>query len=137
MLGQALKINKKHKISLTAFHTQNGNAKASRSTQTIFEGNDATLLSENLQYQQRSVTNINLSGKHTLDSLRKWKMTWKVSPTISSIQDPDIRSTVFEELEGNYYFNVAVGAVVSNVTPVTLTSSATFPASSVALKATV
>ena len=115
MLGQALKINKKHKISLTAFHTQNGNTKASRSTQTIFEGNDATLLSENLQYQQRSVTNINLSGKHTLDSLRKWKMTWKVSPTISSIQDPDIRSTVFEELEGNYYFNVAVGAGIRRI----------------------
>ncbi len=115
MLGQALKINNKHKISLTIFHTQNGNSKASRATETIFDGNDATLIKENLHYQQRSVTNIKLSGKHTLDSLRKWKMNWKISPTLSSIQDPDSRSTVFEELEGAYYFNVAVGAGIRRI----------------------
>jgi hypothetical protein len=41
---------------------------------------------------------VNLSGKHTLVK-NKWNMNWAISPSISKIDDPDIRSTAIEKLE--------------------------------------
>ena len=55
---------------------------------------------DNLEYSQRSITNIILNGTHTIiDSsfLSKLvdKIEWKISPTISKIHDKDVRSTIF------------------------------------------
>jgi len=98
LIGQSVKI-KRSKISLSLFHTQNGMSSASMLRQENSESNPAILVKQSLQYTQRSVSNLNLNGRHFLDTLGKWKLDWKLSPTYSMIKDPDIRSTVLEELD--------------------------------------
>lgn len=48
----------------------------------------------NIEYSQKSMTNLLLSGTH-FTSNRKWQLDWKVSPTKSTINDPDVRITRF------------------------------------------
>ncbi|MDX2360001.1 MAG: carboxypeptidase-like regulatory domain-containing protein [Crocinitomicaceae bacterium] len=110
LIGQSIKF-RRTKISLALFHTQNGNSSSAQLTDRNFEQNPSTLVKQSLQYSQRSVTNANLSGRHFLDSLGKWKLDWKLSPTYSRIQDPDVRSTVLEVTED------ANGETVYNYTP--------------------
>lgn len=98
LLGQSYKVGR-NKFSLVLFHTQNGKSSASQLREVNYEINPATLVKQSLQYTQRSVSNANLSGRHFLDSTGRWKLDWKLSPTYSKIVDPDIRSTVLEELE--------------------------------------
>ena len=119
LVGQSLKIFKRHKISLKAFHTQNGNSTAGNFKQFDFENNPSTLVKQSLQYSQRSVTNLNLSGKHML---KNWDVFWAVSPSLSKITDPDIRSTVVEEVRDpdnpndvTYLLAQSVGAEVRRI----------------------
>ncbi len=121
LLGQSIKINKLHKISLNIFHTQNGESTAANLNEQNFEFNPATLLKQSLQYTQRQVSNVNLSGKHTLKK-NKWNMNWSLSPSISKIDDPDIRSTVLEkeedtQNEGEYIYslNQSVGGEIRRI----------------------
>ncbi|MFK7783962.1 MAG: TonB-dependent receptor plug domain-containing protein [Crocinitomicaceae bacterium] len=95
LLGQSIKFGKS-KFALTFFHTQNGTSSAANLTETNYDSNQAVLLKQGLQYSQRSVSNANLTGTHYLDEKNKWKLVWKLSPTISRISDPDIRSTAIE-----------------------------------------
>lgn len=50
--------------------------------------------SDNLEYNQRSITNILLNGTHVSKST-KWETDWRISPTLSTSEDPDIRRTAF------------------------------------------
>ena len=92
LAGFAVKTNKS-KIRLNILHLQNGESKAgifdykSSDLGSIFEG-----FQHNLQYSQRSLTNLLLDGKHS-PSGSDWKIVWKISPTISKIKDPDVRFT--------------------------------------------
>lgn len=121
LLGQSVKINKIHKISLNLFHTQNGQSQAANLTEQNFETNPGTLAKQSLQYTQRSVTNVNLSGKHNLKK-NKWNASWSIAPSYSTIKDPDIRSTILER-EGNpennipytYSLNASVGSEIRRI----------------------
>jgi len=79
------------KYRLNIIHLQNGESKAG-----IFdyEGSDQGSVfsgyQHNLEYSQRSLTNLLIDGKHSLNG-SKWDITWKLSPTISIINDPDAR----------------------------------------------
>lgn len=115
LIGQAVKWNK-NKIAFTVMRTQNGQSSASNLTQENSESNPATLVKQSLQYTQRSVSTANLNGRHFLGQKSKWKLDWKLSPTYSTISDPDIRSTVLEKI-GNgetavYALNQSVGAEI-------------------------
>lgn len=121
LLGQSIKINKKHKISLNLFHTQNGQSQAANLNELNFETNPAILTKQSLQYTQRSVSNLNLSGKHTLKK-NKWTANWAIAPSYSTISDPDIRSTVLESEEdtqnpGEYIYslNQSVGGEIRRI----------------------
>lgn len=96
LIGQSFKI-KNSKYSLTLLHTQNGKSSASDLVQENSESNPAVLVKQNLMYTQRSVSNANLSGRHLMGEKRRLKLDWKLSPTYSKINDPDIRSTVLEK----------------------------------------
>lgn len=114
LLGQSFKY-KRSKLKLALFHTQNGQSSSASLLEENFEDNPATLEKTSLQYTQRSVSNLNLSGLHHLDTANAWKLEWKLSPTYSLIKDPDIRSTALAyELDANgdptYSFDPAVGA---------------------------
>jgi hypothetical protein len=50
--------------------------------------------SDNLEYNQRGMTNFLLNGTHTLPE-SGWEIDWRVSPTFSTSEDPDIRRTAF------------------------------------------
>lgn len=121
LLGQSIKINKLHKISLNLFHTQNGQSQAASLTEQNFETNPAILVKQSLQYTQRAVSNLNLSGKHTLKK-NKWNANWSIAPSYSTISDPDIRSTILEK-EGDpengipytYGLNPSVGSEIRRI----------------------
>ncbi len=121
LLGQSIKFGKS-KFSLTFFHTQNGTKFTASLTERNYDSNQAVLVKQGLQYTQRSVSNANLTGIHYLDSLNKWKLIWKLSPTFSRISDPDIRSTALEisdqpGLNGDdvYLWEESVGAEVRRI----------------------
>ena len=79
------------KFRLNLIHLQNGESKAG-----IFDyegsdqGSNFEGFQHNLEYNQRSLTNVLLDGKHSFPT-SKWDIIWKLSPTISSIEDPDTR----------------------------------------------
>lgn len=50
----------------------------------------------NLEYSQRQLINYFIEGAHTLkDSV--WNLKWKLSPTFSRMDDPDVRSTRYRK----------------------------------------
>lgn len=108
MAGIALKTEKS-KYRLNFLHLQNGESTAgifdyNKSNQgTVFAG-----YQHNLQYSQRSLTNILLNGKHVLGN--EWDVEWKLSPTLSQMDDPDIRFTRYVVTEeGNLVIGTESG----------------------------
>ena len=101
LAGIALKRNRS-KYRLNLFHSQNGSSRAG-----IFGyrnsdlGANFTADQHNLEYSQRSITNLLLNGiHHNPDGT--WEIGWSVSPTRSRIVDPDIRFTRIRTDGGNY-----------------------------------
>lgn len=114
LFGQSLKFKRKHQISLTLLHIQNGRSASSKLIESNFEGNQVTLDKTSLTYTQRSISNANISGKHLLN---KWRLEWKAAPTYSRISDPDLRSTALEvdkDANGNtiHLFTPSVGSEI-------------------------
>jgi hypothetical protein len=97
LAGLAYKTQKS-KFRLTGMRLQSGTKRAG-----LFNiDNDGAAVgqsgykavSHNLEYNQRSLTNAMLAGDHTLGE-NKWQVNWKLSPTWSTSNDPDIRKTAF------------------------------------------
>ena len=57
---------------------------------------------DNLEYTERAISNLLFSGTHSLDN-GDWKIEWKLSPTRSSIQDKDARTTSFQLTDDGGY----------------------------------
>lgn len=89
-----------HKISLTAMRLQNANKTASRQFQRPINDGAENRDKTNLEFNQRAVNYLGLSGKHQLG---KFELEWKNAFTLSTINDPDIRFTVFNVTEDNEY----------------------------------
>ena len=108
LAGLALKT-KASKYKLNFLRLQNGESKAGifdyqKSNQgTVFNG-----FQHNLEYSQRELTNVLLSGVHYFGG-NKWEVEWKLSPTLSEINDPDIRFTRYEDREGVYHIGTESG----------------------------
>lgn len=95
MGGLALKSNLS-KIGLKILHLQNGESKAGNFNFVNTNlGANFEATQYNLEYSQRSLSNVLLSGRHFLKS--EWNLNWKISPTRSAIIDPDIRFLRFRE----------------------------------------
>jgi TonB-dependent receptor len=92
MAGLSLKSSSS-KISLNLLRLQNG-----EKTAGLFnfvgsdQGSNFQADQHNLEYSERSITNALLQGKHSLGE-GKTTIDWKLSPTVSTITDPDIRFT--------------------------------------------
>jgi TonB-dependent receptor len=106
LAGLAYKTNIS-KVKMTVLHLQNGISRAGEFDVENFaaavgqSGYDA--VSDNLEYNQRSLSNLLLSGSHLFTD-SKWELDWKLSPTYSTSLDPDIRRTPFS-FDGNYSFS--------------------------------
>ncbi|MDN3687217.1 TonB-dependent receptor [Cyclobacterium jeungdonense] len=90
LFGLAYKTDlSKYKLNL--IRLQNGESKVgvfdfkNTNLGAVFEADQY-----NIEYSQRSLTNLMLSGFHYLEG-SNWEVNWKISPTLSSIEDPDVR----------------------------------------------
>ncbi len=96
LLAAAYKTNK-NKYTMQLFHTQNGESSGSFRDQ--FDGiNQITTIAHILTYNQRSITNFLLTGKH---QLKKLEMEWKNSLSYANIKDPDLRIMQFRVIDGD------------------------------------
>lgn len=99
----------KSKYTLSLMRLQNGESKAGLFTfENTDQGANFEALQHNLEYSQRAVTNILLKGTHSSENT-KWSTTWNLSPTFSSIIDPDIRYTRFRTDAGGYVISTESG----------------------------
>ena len=95
LAGVALKT-KKSKYRINLMHLQNGESRAG-----IFDyighdkGSDFTAFQHNLEYSQRSLTNLLIDGRYS-PANTGWDIVWKISPTLSIINDPDARFVRYE-----------------------------------------
>jgi TonB-dependent receptor len=108
LAGFAIKT-KKAKYRINLLHLQNGESQAG-----IFDyaksnqGTDFSGFQHNLEYSQRALSNLLLDGKYAFPD-KDWDIEWKISPTLSSIHDPDIRFTRYENRNGSYSIGTEVG----------------------------
>lgn len=109
MAGIALKTNaSKYKINI--LHLQNGESKAGTFDFVNTNlGANFEAKQYNLEYSQRALTSILLSGTHFFNG-RGWEINWKIAPTLSSIDDPDIRFTRFRLPTNNISTEVGLPA---------------------------
>lgn len=97
------------KYKLNVLHSQNGESKAGLFD---FEGSElgANFLADqhNIEYSERALTNVLLNGTHYSKDAT-WQIDWKVSPTRSRIDDPDIRYTRYRKDGGVYTIGTESG----------------------------
>lgn len=115
--GLAYKTNYS-KIRFTLMHLQNG-----ESTAGIFNiDNDGEAVgqsgylatSHNLEYNQRSITNIFFNGSRKYGS-SGWDLDWRIAPTLSLSKDPDIRKTAFTREYDGPTFSAGAGGNPSRI----------------------
>ena len=92
--GVALKT-KKSKYKLNVLHIQNGESRNAFFEVESLLFDDVSGVRDNIEYTERSITNAFLGGTHT-NTDASWTYEWKLSPTLSLIQDKDVRFTSFE-----------------------------------------
>lgn len=109
MLGISLNTQKSV-YNFNLLHLQNGNSVAgifdySKTDQgAVFSG-----FQHNLEYTQRSLSNLLISGSHKLTN-KEWKIDWSSSVSLSSIDNPDIRFTRYEiRNDGSYNIGTESG----------------------------
>ncbi len=92
-LGSIALKSKSDKFNLNLMHIQNGESRAGDFFfQNTVQGANWDAKQYNLEYNQRSLTNLFLTGKHIRDR-GNWIIEWKIAPTRSALSDPDIRVT--------------------------------------------
>ncbi len=97
------------KYRLNLLHLQNGESKAGIFDYTgSDQGSEFSGFQHNLEYGERSITNLLIDGKTTFPK-SKWTLEWKVSPTLANMQDPDIRFTRYISEGGKYLINTESG----------------------------
>lgn len=106
------------KYQLTLMHLQNGESQAGM-FDLINDGaavgqSGYVARSENLNYNERSLTNAMLGGVHHL-SKRGIKVDWRISPTLSRLSDPDIRKTAFTITPTNVFFSAGAAGLPSRI----------------------
>ncbi len=110
--------NKLNKYRLTVMRLQNGETRAGQ----FFIDNDGgavgqsgyLALADNLEYNQRSLTNVLLNGTHVLGE-SGWEVDWRLSPTLSTSYDPDIRKTAFTLTPTDTLFSAGAGGNPSRI----------------------
>ncbi|MCI5080857.1 MAG: TonB-dependent receptor [Saprospiraceae bacterium] len=119
VLGGLAYKTKRNKYRLTAMRLQNGE---SRAAQFSIDDNGSAVghsgylaESDNLEYNQRSLTNVLLNGTHVNEETG-WEIDWRLSPTWSTLDDPDIRKTAFTtDQVGGPVFNAGAGGNPSRI----------------------
>jgi len=93
MLGLNYKTARS-KYTLNLLHIQNGESRASLYDFTSKISNSDERYKHTLDYSQRSISNLLLSGKHSNENA-DFITEWKVSPSLAKVNDKDVRTTTF------------------------------------------
>ncbi|MDT8347812.1 MAG: TonB-dependent receptor, partial [Flavobacteriaceae bacterium] len=97
------------KYKFNVLHIQNGERRAALFEQDTEISNAVRSKKDNLEYTERSVTNLLFSGKHSSES-GKFTTEWKLAPTFTSADDKDVRLTTFIfEDDGTFTINSDAG----------------------------
>ena len=80
-------------FNFSAMRLQNGLSQAGVFDFEAPTNDPFSAIQYNLEYNERTLSNFFVGGKHTFSDSSKWELEWKLSPTFSSMDDPDIRST--------------------------------------------
>lgn len=92
MAGFAIKSDDS-KLRVNLLHLQNGESKAGQFDFVSDNfGAEFNAKQDNLEYSERGLTNILINGTKEYTD-RGLRLDWKVSPTRSTIEDPDVRFT--------------------------------------------
>lgn len=83
------------KYKFDIIHLQNAESRAGFFTGRTLILDDIEVKRDNLEFSERSLTNILFEGKHTSEDTN-WITEWKVSPSFSKVEDKDVRVTPFE-----------------------------------------
>ena len=115
--GIAYKSND-DKIKFTAMRLQNS---AKKAAQFDIDNNGQAVGqsgyyagANNLEFNQRAITNFLLSGDHYREE-SNWEINWKISPTFSSSNDPDLKSTAFTYTETDTSFSGGAGGYPTRI----------------------
>jgi len=93
LVGFSFKTDKsKYKFNIV--HIQNGESRAAFFNQETDISNVINVTKDNLEYTQRAVSNLLLTGKHVSEDA-SFTTEWKVSPSLAKNQDKDVRITTF------------------------------------------
>jgi TonB-dependent receptor len=117
-LGGIAFKTKQSKYKLAITHLQNGEKRAAR----LFIDDNGSAVgksgytgsSDNLEYSQRSVTNLLLNGEHYNED-RTFSVDWRISPTLSKITEPDIRKTAFTYTSSDTVFSPGAAGYPSRI----------------------
>lgn len=96
------------KYALTLLHIQNGESRAAIFDQSTLITNRVSSHKQTLDYSQRSVSNLLLSGKHSSKD-GSFLTEWKVSPSLARVEDKDVRTVTFVREGGDYTINTDAG----------------------------
>lgn len=108
LLGGALKTDKS-KIKVNLMHIQNGESRAGVFMRENFIRSSNVSFRDNLEYTEKSITNALLAGEHVFGLDNNWQIDWKLSPTISQINDKDVRVTPFTVEDDRYSIQPSEG----------------------------
>ncbi|WP_088655950.1 TonB-dependent receptor [Geofilum rhodophaeum] len=119
LLGGLAYKNQNNKLRLMLMHLQNGENRAARfniDNSPAAIGQSGYLAeSDNLEYNQRGLSNLLLHGQHKPGG-GQWDIDWRLSPTFSSSEDPDIRKSAFTiQPNGNRTFSAGAGGNPSRI----------------------
>ncbi|WP_412561819.1 TonB-dependent receptor domain-containing protein [Winogradskyella sp. MIT101101] len=97
------------KYSVNFLHIQNGESTAGFFDQGISQdgvgGGFEPLVKNSLTYTERSITNLQVSGNHTLETGEKaLKFNWVISPTFSKVMDKAHRITPLQQADNGDFF---------------------------------
>ncbi len=92
--GVGLKT-KKSKYKFNLLHIQNGESRNAFFDVSSVLFDEVRGVRDNIEYTQSSITNGFLGGTHTNEDA-SWTYEWRLSPTLSLIEDKDVRFTSFE-----------------------------------------
>lgn len=116
LIGFSAKMSN-HRVNAKLLQLQNGVSTSANFRQSSFIDNPSTIVKDNIEFNQRSVTNILVDGRHLLGDDGKFELHWKYAPTFINVEDPDIRYSAFEELTNgddvSYQLAPSVGASAS------------------------
>src|SRR3546814_208262 len=95
-------------VCASDLHIQNGESRAAVFNQSTLIANRTSAHKQTLDYSQRSVSNLLISGKHSNED-GSFLTEWKVSPSLARVGDKDVRSVTFVREGGAYTINTDAG----------------------------